>query len=304
MTINIVDQNKIGQSAMQIREVILPDTTPPYAARAARFDLLAVSHPLAPYLQLCAALCRAQDSACKAVPVTLAQRDANYWQQCAQHGMPPLGGAAWPRDGVWRELLRHILAQLRGEAALADKARATIDGLGAASDAELEQAAGVLLSGDWSDLDRSQAPFIAAALQIWFNRQAVQLDSSGFSHNRSHTCPVCGSAPTASRLRLDCGGLRYLHCSLCETEWHHVRATCTQCESARDLGYWSDENHPSAMSAEGCGECHTYLKWLDTNKDTSADLLADDIATLSLDLAMDEKGLERAGPNLLFFGGL
>lgn len=303
MTINIVDQKKIGQSAMQIREVILPDEVPPYAARAARFEQLAAGHPLASYLQLCAALCRAQHGALKAVPVTLAQRDADYWRQCAQHGTPPLGIAAWPRDGVWRELLRHILTQLQAEPALPDTATITVEALGAASDDELEQAAGVLLGGDWSTLDRNQAPFIAAALQVWFNRQAIQLDLSWFSHNRSHICPVCGSAPTASRLRMDCGGLRYLHCSLCETEWHHVRATCTQCESARDLDYWSDENHPSAMSAEGCGECHTYLKWLDMSKDTNADLLADDIATLSLDLAMDEKGLERAGPNLLFFPG-
>jgi formate dehydrogenase accessory protein FdhE len=34
-------------------------------------------------------------------------------------------------------------------------------------------------------------------------------------------------------------GLRYLHCSLCESEWHLVRAKCSNCEATRDIGYWS-----------------------------------------------------------------
>ena len=57
-------------------------------------------------------------------------------------------------------------------------------------------------------------------------------------------------------------GLRYLHCNLCETEWHVVRVKCSNCEQTRDLHYWSLDNEQSAIKAETCGDCGTYLKIL------------------------------------------
>jgi FdhE protein len=55
-------------------------------------------------------------------------------------------------------------------------------------------------------------------------------------------------------------GLRYLHCNLCETEWHVVRVKCSNCEQSRDLHYWSLDNEQAAVKAESCGDCGTYLK--------------------------------------------
>lgn len=303
MPIQIVDQSKIGQSAMRIREVILPDAVAPYVARAVRFAQLATNHVLSDYLNFCAALCRAQDKVVKNIKVIMPEREEAYWQHCLTYSMPPLGAEAWPRDQTWLSLLKGILETLFAEPNLSDSVLATLHELAAAKPEELEQTANILFSDNWQHLNRAWAPFIGAALQVWFNRLAVQLSENDLHHNRSHTCPVCGSLPTASRLRMDCGGLRYLHCSLCETEWHHVRATCTYCDAGREIVYWADEQQQSPMKVESCGDCHSYLKWLDPSKDTSADILADDIATLSLDLMMDEKGFERAGPNLLFFPG-
>ncbi|VEA43987.1 FdhE protein [Salmonella enterica subsp. enterica] len=74
-------------------------------------------------------------------------------------------------------------------------------------------------------------------------------------------CPVCGSMPVSSMVQIGTTqGLRYLHCNLCETEWHVVRVKCSNCEQSRDLHYWSLENEQAAVKAESCGDCGTYLK--------------------------------------------
>jgi FdhE protein len=94
-------------------------------------------------------------------------------------------------------------------------------------------------------------------------------------------------------MRLDAGlqhganrhhpGLRYLHCNLCETEWHVVRVKCSNCEQTRDLHYWSLENEEAAVKAESCGDCGTYLKILYQEKDPKVEAVADDLASLVLD---------------------
>lgn len=78
-------------------------------------------------------------------------------------------------------------------------------------------------------------------------------------------------------------GLRYLHCNLCETEWHVVRVKCSNCEQSRDLHYWSLENEQAAVKAESCGDCGTYLKILYQEKDPKVEAVADDLASLVLD---------------------
>ncbi len=44
-----------------------------------------------------------------------------------------------------------------------------------------------------------------------------------YGENRQF-CPVCNSMPVSSMVQIGTTqGLRYLHCNLCETEWHVVR---------------------------------------------------------------------------------
>ncbi|MCH3737884.1 formate dehydrogenase accessory protein FdhE, partial [Campylobacter coli] len=74
-------------------------------------------------------------------------------------------------------------------------------------------------------------------------------------------CPVCGSIPVSSMVHIGTvNGLRYLHCNLCESEWHVVRVKCSNCEQTRDLNYWSLDSEQAAVKAESCGDCGTYLK--------------------------------------------
>lgn len=306
MTLKIVERGQIEQAAGGIPPFYLPAPHSRYTDRAARFDTLAAGHPLADYLRLCAAISRAQAGWVKAQPLTLPERD-HYWEACALHGLPPLGTDAWPRDLAWQDGLRFIVRELQAGQP-ADAIATVLARLAAADAAALEQQASVLLSGDWSSLDRATAPFLAAALQAYFSQLASQLQPGwlGARHDHAGHCPACGSAPTASTLRPGAEGLRYVHCSLCETEWHQVRVSCTGCGSTKGIAYWTLDDREvkdAVVQAESCDECHGYLKLLHPEKALDADPLADDLATLTLDLLLDEKGYQRGGPNLLFYPG-
>ena len=98
-------------------------------------------------------------------------------------------------------------------------------------------------------------------------------------------------------------GLRYLHCNLCETEWHVVRVKCSNCEQSRDLNYWSLDNEQAAIKAESCGDCGTYLKILYQEKDPKVEAVADDLASLMLDAHMEQEGFARSSINPFLFPG-
>ncbi|HMX17540.1 MAG TPA: formate dehydrogenase accessory protein FdhE, partial [Rhodocyclaceae bacterium] len=54
---------------------------------------------------------------------------------------------------------------------------------------------------------------------------------------------------------------------------------------------------------ETCDDCHSYLKIVYQEKAPDADPVADDLATLALDILVYEAGYTRAGPNLLLVPG-
>lgn len=117
-------------------------------------------------------------------------------------------------------------------------------------------------------------------------------------------CPVCGSIPVSSVVHLGTvNGLRYLHCNLCESEWHVVRVKCSNCEQTGDLNYWSLESEQAAVKAESCGDCGTYLKILYQEKDPKVEAVADDLASLILDAKMEEEGFARNSINPFLFPG-
>jgi FdhE protein len=102
---------------------------------------------------------------------------------------------------------------------------------------------------------------------------------------------VCGSHPVSSVVRIGGAenGLRYLHCTLCNSEWHVVRAKCSNCDNTRGIAYYHVEGGNRVVDAEHCPECQTYLKVVRQDKDSQADPVADDLASLTLDLLMDEE---------------
>ena len=56
------------------------------------------------------------------------------------------------------------------------------------------------------------------------------------------------------------------------------------------------------MKAVCCSECRSYVKILYQQKDPSLDPVADDIASLGLDLMVRETGLRRAGVDHFLLG--
>jgi len=83
-----------------------------------------------------------------------------------------------------------------------------------------------------------------AALQVVWTDLAADIDKRDVPYLETlGLCPVCGSHPVASMVRL--GGehdnYRYLQCGLCATEWHMVRSKCSNCDStgfvAVSVGY-------------------------------------------------------------------
>jgi FdhE protein len=251
---------------------------------------LAKGHPAEPYLELLATIARGQDDAVREIRLPPRSRP----------GPVPLAHEVADRDPAWHVMLRVILSACRG-AALPAPARVAINRLEAAGAAELEALATEVLAGPPRDL--ASAPFVGAALQTYLTQLAANERGSGVEalpveDSERTACPVCGSPPVAAVV-LGTERLRYLVCSLCASEWHHTRAQCFLCRSGEATSYYSVEGAPKGAGAETCDTCKTYLKVFDLQDVTTAEALADDAASLVLDLLLGEQGYRRAGVNLL-----
>ncbi|HOW61640.1 MAG TPA: formate dehydrogenase accessory protein FdhE [Candidatus Contendobacter sp.] len=67
----------------------------------------------------------------------------------------------------------------------------------------------------------------------------------------------------------------------------------------------SQENlqEENPVQAEACPECRSYLKLCRMDQDAEVEPLADDLASLTLDLLMSEEGFGRSGVNYLMLQG-
>jgi FdhE protein len=297
--------------AREAPRVVLPDSPRLFEERAARFEQLAAGHAMGAYLGLMAQVCRGQQKALGAraaapLPETALEQSRSY-------GMPPLSAQGHARAPLWRDDLRDVIGAVRTEAA--SGVQATLDRLQTLGEASAEAIADRVLTGTTLDEDAAFVPFVGAALQVYFSRQAAALAVTDVSQcDVATVCPVCGTRPVASIIRV--GGaqanLRYLVCALCQTEWNMARVQCSTCETDKGVHYLSlaedpdsdsDQATQAVVKAEACDECKTYLKIVNQDRNPFADPCADDLATLALDLLVDEQGFARSGPNLLFHPG-
>ncbi len=304
-----------------------PQRSTVFAERAMRFRQLAPGHAMQDFLRFMADLAQAQHDQLQRIgPVPLPDRAA--LDGAAQAGTPPLPAVDWPRDPAWRDLLRDLLGALRPHTP--PGALPALERLLAADTLFLERQADCLLTGVMAGLDLACAPLVAAALQVYWMHMVLevqrqhQADGQPFARLADETaCPCCGSRPTASITRGsgESLGQRYLHCSLCGTQWHLVRIQCSHCLSSKGLAYQSlDVAQPdgeaagaeggdarraaqAVIQAETCDECGHYLKIMHTDRDPFVDPVADDLASLTLDLLVSETGPQRHGVNLMLLFG-
>jgi len=286
--------------------VITPDRATVFAARARRFDQLAEGHALGDWLRFLAAITRAQHDALQALP-DLVLPNAEQLALAREHGMPPLPAQSWPRAAIWHDCLRGIAAAI-ADAAPAP-ARRDMARLAAFDAAHIEALAQRVLHTELYGEDVALLPYVAAALQVLWTGSAARLGAGAIAAlDVPGVCPCCGFLPVASVVRGggEVGSLRYLHCALCNTEWNLVRVKCSSCDATAGIGYRylerEDLKNADAVRAETCESCKAYLKILYTEKG-QVDPVADDLATLALDILVDAAGYSRSGPNLLLAPG-
>lgn len=89
-------------------------------------------------------------------------------------------------------------------------------------------------------------------------------------------CPVCGGGPGFSRLQRERddsefitghGGVRFLHCATCATEWRYKRVSCPGCgnEEPERLGLLATPERPFER-ADTCDACKRYILCLDATE--------------------------------------
>jgi FdhE protein len=289
-------------AAGNIAELRLPSATL-FGDRARRLRGLAAGHSLSEYLRFAAALAECQQRALDRHP-DIPLPDAGLLAGSRADEQPMLAPAAWPRHAHWREVARMLAEAMRAQAP-ADR-QAPFASLLAAGAEALEAQAGHLLAHEFASLDLATAPLIAAALQVQWTYLARRLQpQSPALHEQPALCPICGSHPVASIIRLhgSDSGLRYLHCALCGSEWHMVRSKCSQCTTTKAMMYYSIAGGDECVRAEACPACRTYLKVIRQDREPQADPVADDLATLALDLLMGEKDFAKSGMNFLLIHG-
>ncbi|ELY4159855.1 formate dehydrogenase accessory protein FdhE [Cronobacter turicensis] len=306
MSIRIIPQDQLEKSDKRTAEVIPPLLFPRlknlYNRRAARLRELAENNPLGDFLRFAALIAHAQEVVLYDHPLEM-DLTARI-KEAAEQGKPPLDIHVLPRDGHWQQLLQSLIAELKPE--MSGPALAVIENLEKASAQELETMASALFSADFSAVSSDKAPFIWAALSLYWAQMASLIPGKARAEygEARQFCPVCGSIPVSSMVHIGSKqGLRYLHCNLCETEWHVVRIKCSNCEQTRDLHYWSLESEQAPVKAESCGDCGTYLKILYQEKDPNVEPVADDLASLVLDARMEQEGFARSSINPFLFPG-
>jgi FdhE protein len=284
--------------------LILPDPAMRFARTAARLDSLSAGHPMTEWLRFMARLAEAQHVAAGAMgPV--ADPDQEAVEQAVDARLPPLAADGHRRDSTWRDGLVLLLDGVNDKAipVLARMAMASLRDCGAEV---VEALADDFLHGCVDTADAGAALYVAAALQVYFTRHAASLPASSLRLlPQRGLCPCCGSTPVAGVVT-EAGptrGARYLHCSLCATAWNHVRAVCITCGQSRSVALKEIEGESGATKAETCSDCHTYAKMFFQAHDMKVDPVADDLATLGLDVLVAEAGWSRHAPNPLLLVG-
>ena len=294
-----------------IPRIRTPERLAVFAARAARLrQLAALNNPIAGYLRLMAALADTQQAV---ITSFKAQPPAPELIASAQeHSMPLVPALSGVRDPAWHDVLRQLLDKLQAAGPLTPPLEALIGRLRTLDTATLESQADAIFAQRFDEVDPASAPFIMAALQVVWTDLAADIDKRDVPYLETlGLCPVCGSHPVASIVRV--GGAsdnyRYLQCGLCSTEWHMVRSKCSNCDSTKGIAYHvvgspeadeatrEIESKNAALKAESCDECHTYRKIGIQSKDYDFDPFADDLASLTLDLLMGAESYRRASPH-------
>lgn len=280
----------------------LPDPTSLFAVRAERLRALAPSHQLGPYLTFLASLADAQHRIQDGLPEPdVPPLDAR--ERARQFDMPPLDRARFVTESALETTLDRLFDQAVA-IDMPEAARGALDAIRRASPSTRDDMVRAVLANAIPTESLASHVFVAAAMQVHFARVAARLDAERLVPVGDALCPVCGGPPVSSVVVgwQSAANTRFCVCALCETWWHYVRIRCTVCGTTKGIGYKEIDGVPSNVQAETCEECHSYVKILHQHKEPSLEPVADDVATLGLDLLVREAGYRRGAFNPYLLG--
>lgn len=271
-----------------------------FESRAARFRHLAKSHSLAPWLTLLGTLCDLQQEQADALTRTSLAASKDF-PLLASHTSSLMASA--------KSVYRAMAASAAQRFGLSEAQAALLQT--PLSDAALDERLQAILlhARDMTpieDWDITALLAAAAAQTVWHHAvRQLGLPAETEPPVTPEACPCCGSLPVGSIIMAGDGkaGVRYLECSLCATRWHAVRAHCSLCDSDKAIDYLGLEGNNKVVQAETCGDCHGYQKVFLQTGDIRVDPVADDLATLALDVLVGERDYARGVPNLLMHEG-
>ena len=281
--------------------ILLPQVSSLFAERAARLRQLANGNPIADYLLFVAQIMDAQHKAAATIEISVP--DAELMARAQEHSMPLLP-ALDTIDPAWQAVLDNMLDTLQGSEGLPAPLQPLLKELRALAPETRADIAKKLLQKEVAARHVGMAPFIMAALQVTFAKRSASLRARDVPYtDPASICPICASEPVASVIRIGgkVAGHRYAHCGTCACEWHMVRIKCTHCESTKGIHYQGLEGAGEEVLAETCDECGSYRKIVNQEKNPMVEPLADDLASLMLDLLMSETQFQRASANPLLF---
>lgn len=281
---------------------VLPDPATVFARRAERLTELARGHDLAAYLSLLSALALAQHRVQERLAEpALPPQDVR--DRAHQFAMPPLDRTRFAADAAFRTGLERLIELLRA-VAMPEPARAALDRVawldGSGRDAMMR----AVLADAIPMAELAEHAYVAAALQVHFARMAARLDAAALVPVGDGACPVCGGPPVASLVVGWQGahGTRFCACALCATLWNYVRIKCVLCGSTEGIGYQEIAGGNGHVKAETCDKCRGYVKILQQHNDPALEPVADDVATLALDLLVRDAGFRRGAFNPFLLG--
>lgn len=297
-----------GHDPIPIGEVVkapfarLPNPLAMFAGRGQRLKALADGHTLRPYLLFLADLSDIQHRLQAGLPDPELP-SAEALARSRQHRMPPLDRARFTSDAAMNAVWRQFVV-MTDSIAMPDVARLALARVKTAGEADRTAMMGAVLSNAIPVEELAEHVFVAAALQVHFARLAARLDAGALLPLGDGVCPACGG-PQVSSMVVGWSGAqsaRFCACSLCGTLWNYPRVRCTLCGATKGIAYQEIAGGPAAVKAETCESCRGYVKILHQHKEPTLDPVADDVATLALDLLLRDLGYRRGAVDPFLLG--
>jgi FdhE protein len=280
----------------------LPDPKTLFARRSERLRVLAEGHDLRSYLSFLAGLTGVQHRVQEDLPAVEPSNEESR-ERAREFGMPPLDRLRFTTDAGFDATFERFLSLADG-LDMPAPARRAIERVRLADSVARTEMAKAALANAVAVETLAEHVFVAAIVQVHFARLAAELDARRLVPVGDGVCPACGGPPVASLIVgwHDAHGTRFCSCALCGTLWNYVRIKCTLCGSTKGITYRAVEGEAGTVKAETCDSCHCYVKILHQHVDPSLEAVADDAASLALDLLVREAGYRRGAVNPFMLG--